>query len=121
MLWAIRRKIMTREKKYEEQLRGLGIWQEAFAPAVRELADMERELQRLRKRWKERGSPINKDDKLYPAIQEMRRDILAHRDALGLTPKSLRRFRAAVGETPEDRDAKPTVLALIQDKRRKEA
>lgn len=114
---------MTREQTYEAQMRALGIWQEAFRPAVKELAGMERELQRLQKRWKERGCPLETiKDPLYPSICALRRDILAQRDALGLTPKGLKRFRAQVGEEPEEKEARPpTVLQIIQDKHRKEA
>ena len=32
-------------------------------------------------------------DKLYTVIQQQRRDILAHREALGLTPKAFKRLR----------------------------
>ena len=113
---------MTREETYEAQLRELGIWQECFRPAVKELAGMERELQRLKRRWRELGCPVeDKKDPLYPAICSLRRDILAQRDALGLTPKSLRRFRADVGGAQEAQQAgtaKPTVLALVTGRRR---
>lgn len=112
---------MTREQKYMEQMQALGIWQEAFRPSVKELADMERELQRLRKRWRERGCPVETiKDPLYPSICALRRDILSQRDALGLTPKGLKRFRARISDEPEPEETTPTVLSLVRD-RRKEA
>lgn len=111
---------MTREQTYEAQMRALGIWQEAFKPAVKELAGMERELQRLQKRWRERGCPVESiRDPLYPSICALRRDILSQRDALGLTPKGLKRFRATVGEEPETHEEKPpTVLSIVRDRRK---
>lgn len=81
---------LTREQKYREQLRDMGVWQEAFAPEVHMLAMMEREHQRLLKTWKAAGSP---PDETYQVIERQRRDILSHRDALGLTPKGLHRLR----------------------------
>ena len=113
----------TREQTYEAQLKELGIWQECFRPAVKELAGMERELQRLQKRWRERGYPVETiKDPLYPSICALRRDILSQRDALGLTPKGLKRFRAQVGDAPEERgETAPTVLSVIQARHRKQA
>ena len=84
---------MTREQVYTQQLQAMGVWQPAFTPAVKTLADMEREHQRTKKRWKADGGDTTSD--LYPAIVQQRRDILAHRDALGLTPKGLRRLKAS--------------------------
>lgn len=121
---------MTREQKYAQQLRQLGIYQEAFDPEIHTLAIMERELQRLMKRWKAEGSPVTDvsangsptSNKTWDAITELRRDILAHRDALGLTPKALRRLKPAVGkneDTPEE--GAGTVLEVIRGRHRAEA
>lgn len=115
---------MTREQTYESQLRNLGIWHEAFKPEIHELAEMERELQRLRKEWKAQGCPVeDKKDPLYPAICSLRRDILAHRSALGLTPSAYRRMKgAAAVYEPEEDPAKPqTVLELVRAKHAREA
>lgn len=113
---------MTREQKYMEQMQALGIWQDAFLPAVKELAGMERELQRLQKRWRERGCPVETiRDPLYPSICALRRDILSQRDALGLTPKGLKRFRAQISDEPEREETAPTVLKLVQERHRKDA
>lgn len=106
----------TREKKYIEQLMQLGIYQPAFDPEIHTLAMMEREHQRILKTWKESGSAADSD--LYPIIVQQRRDILAHRDALGLTPKALRRLKAAsiVPEASAAVDAQggsPVVSALL--------
>ena len=121
---------MTREQKYREQLKALGVYREAFEPEINMLAMMERELQRMVKAWKAAGSPITDEtatgsptsNKTLDAITAMRRDILAHRDALGLTPKGLHRLRGkSGGRENEDRKESPTVLKLIQAKREKEA
>ena len=90
---------MTREQKYVEQLMALGIYQPAFDPEIHTLSIMEREHQRTLKRWHETGDSTDSD--LYPVIVQQRRDILAHRDALGLTPKALRRLKAS-SIVPED-------------------
>ena len=119
---------MTREQKYTEQLQELGIYQEAFDPEIRMLAMMERELQRMVKRWKAEGSPITDtgaqgtptSNKTLDAINAMRRDILAHRDALGLTPKGLHRLKPKGMEQPTAA-GQQTVLELIQRRRRDEA
>ena len=121
---------MTREQKYREQLKEIGVYQAAFEPEIRMLAMMERELQRMVKAWKAAGSPITDEtatgsptsNKTLDAITTMRRDILAHRDALGLTPKGLHRLRRKIdGSGRDDEAGKPTVLKLIQTKREKEA
>ena len=98
---------MKIEDKYKAQLQELGIWQEAFSAEVHTLAMMERELRRIEKVWREAQTDLKdarqnglpeKDlakavDAHYALILTLRRDILAHRDALGLTPKGLQRLR----------------------------
>lgn len=121
---------MTREQRYTEQLKELGVYQEAFSPEIHMLAMMERELQRMVKAWKAAGSPITDEtatgsptsNKMLDAINAMRRDILAHRDALGLTPKGLHRLKQK--QTDKERDGKndqPTVLQMIKSRRRESA
>ena len=85
---------MTREQKYKEQLIELGIYKPAFDPEIHQLSTMERDLQRALKAMRNRED--NKPDILsaeFAAISSLRRDILAHRDALGLTPKALARLQ----------------------------
>ena len=107
----------TRKQIYTAQLKDLGIWHPAFAPEVRTLADLERDHQRTKKAWRAGGS--SPDSELYPVIERQRRDILAHRDALGLTPRGLRRLKAA-GIVPEPstaadaRNGSPVVTALME-------
>lgn len=85
---------MTAEDKYKAQLEELGIWRDAFAPEVHTLCMMERELRRAQKAMKDKTEDENADR--YKVVLQLRRDILAHRDALGLTPKALRRL---IGES----------------------
>lgn len=120
---------MTREQKYREQLTAMGIYQEAFEPELHTLAMMERELQRMVKAWKAAGSPISDEtsngtptsSKMLDAISAMRRDILAHRDALGLTPKGLARLRGKTAAREKEDAPAPTVLQLLQTRRERRA
>lgn len=92
---------MTKQDKYKAQLMALGVWDEAFKPAVEELATLERELSRARKQWKATAPDDEAPDVLdkhYDVICKLRAEILQHRDALGLTPRGLRRLR------PKDAD-----------------
>lgn len=93
----------TREQIYTQQLKDLGIWEEAFAPMVKELAQIDRRRTRLQKAWAASAPPGGKPsflDPHYALIVQAERDALAFREAMGLTPKSLRRLRGAVPEAP---------------------
>lgn len=110
---------MKAEDKYKRQLEELGVWQDAFAPEVHTLCMMERELRREQKAWRdaaaalkagvdpEDGLPSDRAkllkavDAHYGLILTLRRDILSHRDALGLTPKGLQRLRGKEGGMPD--------------------
>lgn len=87
---------MSKEAEYRRQMEELGVWQDAFAAEVHQLAIMERELSRTMRAWKatakDGGSPSVLDPH-YPIIVRMRSDILTHRESLGLTPKGLRRLK----------------------------
>lgn len=88
----------SREQKYVEQLTALGIYDEAFDPEIKTLATLEREWTAAKKEWsataRDGGKPSFADP-LYSVIQNLRREILTHRETLGLTPKSLRKLRGA--------------------------
>ena len=43
---------MTKEQKYADQLKDLGIYEPAFEPTIHQLAILEREQARTRKAWK---------------------------------------------------------------------
>ena len=106
----------SKEQVYEKQLRELGIWEEAFAPLVKDLSQAERQRTRAQKEWSEKAKreaeeegrdPVKAkpsfSDELWAVICDLDKKILAYREALGLTPKALRRLRgqptAAAGPT----------------------
>ena len=95
----------TREQIYAEQLKALGVYQPAFEPEIKTLAELERDLQRVKKAWRATtpdGVPPSPLDPHYAVISALRREILAHRDALGLTPKALRRLRERAAAAADD-------------------
>ena len=121
---------MTREQKYIEQMQRLGIYDEIFEPEIHNLCIMERDLQRITKRWKEEGyRTVEKNgrgpattDKNFDAIMVLRRQILAIKDALGLTPKALARLKGRpVAETEDQADGKPAELTILDEVRSKYA
>lgn len=114
----------TREQIYREQLQALEIYDPAFDPEISTLAQLERELTRAKKEWSAtvpKGEKPSVLDAHYKVIQDIRKDILSHREALGLTPKALRKLKAnafetvRAGELVDDPDS-PTVLSLVREK-----
>lgn len=110
----------AKEKIYADQLKSLGIYDPAFDGEIHQLCILERELSRARKQWKASatsGEAPSLSHPLYGVITQIQRDILAHRDALGLTPKALKRL---VGELDFGRessnDEPPTVLGFVLGK-----
>lgn len=99
---------MTKEQIYTQQMKDLGIYEEIFDPEIRTLCRIERELTRAQKAWSATaslgGKPSFLDDH-YPVIQKLRAEILQHREALGLTPKALRKLTGAVSnDAPMQKD-----------------
>lgn len=119
---------MTREQIYTDQLQELGVYDPAFAPEIRTLAQLERRLARVQKAWAASAPAGGKPsflDPHYPLIVQLEDKILLHREALGLTPKSLRRLKGAYYETVRFKDQdetqepdpeKVTVLDLVREK-----
>ena len=99
---------MTKEKVYREQMEALGIYEEIFEPEIRTLCRIEREYTRAQKAWSATAPPGGKPSFLnehYPVIQKLRAEILQHREALGLTPKALRKLTGVAGaDAPEQKD-----------------
>lgn len=99
----------SKEAKYRRQLESLGVYDEAFEPAIHVLCIQERELSRAMKAWRATEPNPKKSpsimDPLYAEISKLRRDILARQDALGLTPKGLQRLRK--NAAPASSDAAP--------------
>lgn len=111
---------MTREQKYIDQMKRLGIYDEAFDPEISTLAQLERELTRMKKAWSKTAAPKQAPSVTEPIFAEIRKtraEILQHREALGLTPKSLRKLnREAFDNIGEKEDARTSVLQLIQNR-----
>ena len=111
---------MTKEEKYTAQLKQLGIWEPAFAPAVHDLCILEREQARTRKAWKAAAAESEDaafNDPLYGVIMKQGEAIQRMREALGLTPKGLRRFRRDFGAgKPEAANRPKTILELVREK-----
>lgn len=110
---------MTSEEKYAAQLRELGVYRPAFDAEIHLLCILEREHHRAMKAWKATAAPGEAPSPLdphYALIQQQRRDILSHRDALGLTPKGLRRLQrgSAAGESAGSvQTASPVMTELL--------
>ena len=113
---------MTKEQKYAGELKRLGIYDQAFEPAIHQLAILEREQSRTRKSWKTAAATIGENqtaDRLYSVILQQDNMILRLRESLGLTPKALWRFRPGFGtETAEEEEQQKTPFELILEKRR---
>lgn len=117
---------MTQEQKYTEALDALGIYDPAFDGEIHQLCILEREHSRTMKLWK---ATVPKDqapsptDPLYAVITQQRRDILAHRDALGLTPKALKRLqrREAPAPAAEPQSSSPALSAVLESLRSRAA
>lgn len=115
------------EAKYTEALEALGIYDPAFAGEIHQLCILERELSRTMKLWKatapDKDTPPSPTDPLYAIITQQRRDILAHRDALGLTPKALKRLqrREAPAPAAEPQSSSPALSAVLEGLRSRAA
>ena len=110
----------TREQVYAEQLRkGFDLRLKSRLINA-EGAELERDLQRAKKAWRATapaGVPPSPLDPHYTVITNLRREILAHRDALGLTPKALRRLRErGTGDAPDERSAIVARLDAIAER-----
>ena len=93
------------EDKYKQQLVDLGVYDPAFDPEIHQLCILERELSRSLKAWKataQKGKAPLATDPMYAVISKQRRDILAHRNALGLTPTALKRIRSRQTQHSEE-------------------
>ena len=98
----------TKEQIYREQMQALGIYEEIFEPEIKTLARVEREYTRAEKAWSATAAPGGKPsflDPHYAIIQRLRSEILQHREALGLTPKALKKLTGAAGtDAPNQQD-----------------
>ena len=122
-------KMATKEQIYEQLLKDMGIWDDAFRGAVHDLAVLEREQARARRAWKETAEEGEKPsmlDEHYQLIFAQGREIAKLRDSLGMTPKGLRRIITArdeafrksqqvADEEPEAAEAAPAESATVLD------
>ena len=117
---------MTKEQQYAAALEALGVYDPAFDGEIHQLCILERELSRTMKLWKAtapEGKAPSPTDPLYAVITQQRRDILAHRDALGLTPKALKRLqrREAPAPAAEPQSSSPALSAVLEGLRSRAA
>ena len=114
----------SKEQKYADVLISLGVYDPAFDPAIHQLCILERELSRVMKDWtssKPDGAKhADFTSELYPIILQLRKDIRASRDELGLTPKALKRLKGAAPASP-DAPQQGIISRLDEIKRRVEA
>lgn len=97
---------MGREAMIRADMEAVGTYNQIFEPTIRQLAKAERELAKAEKTWRSNGGKMvaeltNKTggtytakDPHYAVVDQMRKDILALRNQLGLTPNSLKRVQA---------------------------
>lgn len=107
-----------REDVYIGQLKALGVWQEAFLPLVKDLAKAERRRTRAEKEWSAtvpKGGKPSFTHPLYQTIVQLDRTVMDYREALGLTPKALRRLMGSP-EPPVQQDLITEKLTQIAAK-----
>ena len=97
---------MGREAMIRADMESVGIYSPIFDGTIRQLAKTERELSRAEKTWRANGGQmveelVNKTgaaytakDPHYAVVDQLRKDVLALRTQLGLTPASLRKAQA---------------------------
>lgn len=83
---------MTKEQVYRQQMTEAGTWEDIYVPALHELCMMEREETRILKEWKKK---YNSDPNapIVPVLFSLRRDILAYRNSMGLTPAAMKKIK----------------------------
>ena len=116
---------MSKEKEYRARMEALGIWDEAFAGAVHDLCMMERDQAKTRTAWRAalaEGKRLEATA-LSELLMAQDKAIQAHRDALCLTPKALRKLQQdfGAGPAPSDADNITPLTALEKVRRRREA
>lgn len=101
---------MGREAMIKADMEAVGTYSPIFDKAIKSLAKQERELAKAEKAWRDNGGKmvaelINKTgatytakDPHYAVVDQLRKDILAQRAQLGLTPKSLKAMKAKLSD-----------------------
>lgn len=98
---------MAREDKIREAMQAVGTYSEIFESTIHQLGKAERELSRAEKAWKASGGKMVADlvsktgqaytakDPQWAVVEQMRKDVVALRNQLGLTPTGLNKVRNA--------------------------
>ena len=101
---------MGREAMIKADMEAVGTYSPIFDKAIKSLAKQERELAKAEKVWRDNGGKmvaelVNKTgatytakDPHYAVVDQLRKDILAQRAQLGLTPKSLKAMKAKLAD-----------------------
>lgn len=100
---------MGREQTIIQQMKDLGIYDEAFLPSIKDLCTYERERSAMRKEWKNTAEPGKRPSfthPIYEAIKSLNKDINKLRSDLGLVPAGLQRLRK--NAAPSTSEATPT-------------
>ena len=102
---------MGREAMIKADMEAVGTYSPIFDKAIKSLAKQERELAKAEKVWRDNGGKmvaelVNKTgatytakDPHYAVVDQLRKDILAQRAQLGLTPKSLKAMKAKLADS----------------------
>lgn len=110
---------MTREQLIADKMREAGTYDPIYDEEIHMLAGMERDLKRAMSQWKKPkykgGDGGDFDAALWPVVQQLRKDVLAHYDSLGLTPKGMKRLRAGAADDSEGgaRAASPVMSEML--------
>jgi len=117
----------AREDKIREAMRAVGTYNEIFEPSIRQLGKAERELSRAEKAWKASGGKlvaelVSKTGQTYTAkdpqwavVEQMRKDVTALRNQLGLTPTGLNKVRNAQQQSAGSASRMDQLLAAAHD------
>lgn len=101
---------MGREAMIKADMEAVGTYSPIFDKTIKSLAKQERELAKAEKVWRDNGGKmvaelVNKTgatytakDPHYAVVDQLRKDILAQRAQLGLTPKSLKAMKAKLAD-----------------------
>ena len=101
---------MGKEAMIKADMEAVGTYNPIFDSTIRQLAKTERELAKAEKAWRANGGQmvaelVNKTgatytakDPHYAVVDQLRKDIMALKNQLGLTPKSLKRVQEQLKE-----------------------
>ena len=109
---------MGREAMIKADMEAVGTYNPIFDTTIKQLAKLERELPKAERAWRAAGGSmvieqVNKagatytaKDPHYAVVDQLRKDILALKNQLGLTPKSLKRVQEQMAAKPETKQSR---------------